>query len=65
MAHPDPYRTPNTDGIEPMWSSNVSVRRVRIKNGDDCITVKSGSSNVLVEDLYCEHGDGLTIGSVW
>ena len=20
---------------------------------------------VLVEDLYCEHGDGLTIGSVW
>ena len=19
----------------------------------------------LIEDLYCEHGDGLTIGSVW
>ena len=34
-------------------------------NGDDCITVKSGSRDVLVEDLYCEHGDGLTIGSIW
>ena len=29
------------------------------------ITVKSGSHDILVEDLYCEHGDGLTIGSIW
>jgi hypothetical protein len=61
----DPFRTPNTDGIEPMWTRDVTIRGCRIKNGDDCITVKSGSSDVLVEDLYCEHGDGLTIGSVW
>ena len=57
--------TPNTDGMEPMWSSNVYVSGARIINGDDCITVKSGSSDILVEDLYCEHGDGLTIGSIW
>eukprot|EP00729_Bicosta_minor_P012181 gene12181-29264_t len=48
-AKKDPFATPNTDGFEPMWSDNVT----------------SGSSNILVEDLYCEHGDGLTIGSVW
>jgi len=41
------------------------VTQCRVLNGDDCITIKSGSQNVLVEDLYCEHGDGLTIGSVW
>eukprot|EP00035_Acanthoeca_spectabilis_P039382 m.61670 g.61670 ORF g.61670 m.61670 type:complete len:459 (+) comp9572_c0_seq1:19-1395(+) len=64
-APSDPYRTPNTDGIEPMWSSDVTVRRASILNGDDCITIKSGSRDILVEDLYCEHGDGLTIGSVW
>ena len=64
--HADPYgSTPNTDGFEPMWSSDVLVRRCRVLNGDDCITIKSGSRDVLVEDLYCEHGDGLTIGSVW
>jgi len=61
----NPFRTPNTDGFEPMWSTHVTVRGCSVRNGDDCMTVKSGSSNVLVEDLYCEHGDGLTIGSVW
>ena len=48
-----------------MWTMDVYVRGVRVHNGDDCMTIKSGSSNVLVEDFYCEHGDGLTIGSVW
>ena len=63
-APADPYAaTPNTDGFEPMWSNHVTFRRCRVLNGDDCITIKSGSSNILVEDLYCEHGDGLTIGS--
>jgi polygalacturonase len=57
--------TPNTDGIEPMWSHDVFISGARIINGDDCITVKSGSSDILVENLYCEHGDGLTIGSIW
>ena len=62
----DPYsRTPNTDGFEPMWTTDVHVSNCRVLNGDDCITIKSGSSDVLVEDLYCEHGDGLTIGSVY
>jgi polygalacturonase len=65
-APADPYAaTPNTDGFEPMWSNHVTFRRCRVLNGDDCITIKSGSSNILVEDLYCEHGDGLTIGSIW
>ena len=41
------------------------ISHVRVINGDDCITVKSGSRDILVEDLYCEHGDGLTIGSIW
>ena len=48
-----------------MWTSDVTIKRCRIKNGDDCTTVKSGSRDILIEDLYCEHGDGLTIGSVW
>lgn len=63
--HSDPFSTPNTDGVEPMWSTDVVIRGLRIKNGDDCITVKSGSRDILIEDIYCEHGDGLTIGSVW
>ena len=57
--------TPNTDGIEPMWSRDIYIHNVQINNGDDCITVKSGSHNVLVEDLECTHSHGITIGSIW
>ena len=57
--------SPNTDGIEPMWSRDVHVADCRIANGDDCVTVKSGSANVLVERIHCEHSHGITVGSVW
>ena len=58
-------KSPNTDGIEPMWSHNVHVQNATIRNGDDCVTVKSGSTNILVEDLYCRGSHGITVGSVW
>lgn len=57
--------TPNTDGIEPMWTTDVHVHDVKIDNGDDCITIKSGSSDILIEDLDCTHSHGITIGSIW
>lgn len=56
---------PNTDGVEPMWSTDVRVTDVDIHNGDDCITVKSGSRNVFVENVRCRGSHGVTIGSVW
>ena len=56
---------PNTDGVEPMWSRNVHLHNLIIDNGDDCITVKSGSANVLIEHIECHHSHGITIGSVW
>jgi polygalacturonase len=57
--------SPNTDGVEPMWSSDVHVYNMNISNGDDCITVKSGSRDVLIENVSCTHSHGITIGSVW
>ena len=45
--------SPNTDGVEP------------ITNGDDRITVKSGSTNVLVENIHCKGSHGITVGSIW
>lgn len=57
--------SPNTDGIEPMWTTNVHLHDNFISNGDDCITVKSGSRDVLIEDIQCFHSHGMTVGSVW
>jgi len=56
---------PNTDGVEPMWSTDVEITDMYIHNGDDCITVKSGSRNVHVERVRCQSSHGITIGSVW
>eukprot|EP01048_Picozoa_sp_COSAG05_P000257 COSAG05_NODE_7_length_42457_cov_58.929152_14_plen_432_part_00 len=57
--------TPNTDGIEPMWTKDVHIHDVKIDNGDDCVTIKSGSSDIVVERLDCTHSHGITIGSIW
>ena len=54
----------NTDGIEPMASTDVHIRHVFIQNGDDSITIKSGCRNVLVEDCVFQDGHGCNVGSV-
>ena len=48
-----------------MWSRDVHIHDVAIVNGDDCITVKSGTSNVLAERITCRGSHGITVGSVW
>lgn len=44
-AKKDLFATPNTDGFEPMWSDNVTVRGCRVKNGDDC--TEEGNPNTV------------------
>jgi hypothetical protein len=58
------YMPWNTDGIEPMYTTDVHIRDVYIENGDDSITIKSGSRNVLVEDCVFAVGHGCNVGSV-
>lgn len=59
-----PTWSPNTDGIEPMNSTDVRVTSCFVHNGDDCMTVKGGCRNVLAADNYFMAGHGATIGSV-
>ncbi|XP_018568805.1 probable endopolygalacturonase II [Anoplophora glabripennis] len=53
----------NTDGFNVWTSNNVTLERITVFNQDDCIAIKSGT-NVLVRDVYCYGGHGLSIGSV-
>ena len=59
-----PGNSPNTDGIDPSKSNFITIQRVNISNGDDCIAIKSGTSNVLIQDSYFENGHGASIGSL-
>ena len=62
-----PKTARNTDGIDPMSSSNVTITRSFIHTGDDDIAIKAGSAgpslNVTVSHNHFYSGHGVSIGS--
>ncbi|KAF2075304.1 hypothetical protein CYY_003381 [Polysphondylium violaceum] len=52
----------NTDGFD-VTGNNVWIHDCSVWNQDDCIAVKDGSSNMLIERVSAS-GVGLTIGSI-
>ncbi|CAG8084822.1 unnamed protein product [Penicillium olsonii] len=51
------------DGID-VWSTNIWVHDVEVTNKDECVTVKSPSKNILVENIYCNWSGGCAMGSL-
>jgi polygalacturonase len=64
---------PNTDGIDPISTSNVLIEHTTIDTGDDNVAIKSGlvergdpdipSTNIVIRDCIFRAGHGLSIGS--
>lgn len=59
-----PAESPNTDGIHISSSTQVEVRDTVIRTGDDCVSVVSNSSKVLITGVVCGPGHGISIGSL-
>lgn len=53
----------NSDGFDISSSDHVTLDSIKVHNQDDCVAVTSGS-NIVVNNLYCYGGHGLSIGSV-
>lgn len=52
----NPYDSPNTDGINPESCKNVRISNCHIDVGDDCVTLKSGTEDDLLQKQYaCEN----------
>ncbi|KAL6235692.1 RGase A [Aspergillus navahoensis] len=51
------------DGID-VWSTNVWIHDVEVTNKDECVTIKSPSKNILVENIYCNWSGGCAMGSL-
>lgn len=51
------------DGID-VWSENIWVHDVEVTNKDECVTVKSPSNNILVEQVHCNVSGGCAMGSL-
>ncbi|HWB87453.1 MAG TPA: glycosyl hydrolase family 28 protein [Bryobacteraceae bacterium] len=57
-----PSDAPNTDAIDP-GGERIVIRNSEIDTGDDDVAIQSGSKDVLIENLTCLHGHGISIGS--
>jgi polygalacturonase len=58
-----PFNAPNTDAIDPGPVTNALIRGCDIDTGDDDIVIKSGGTNVLIENCTIKQGHGISIGS--
>ncbi|MDB6114428.1 MAG: Galacturan 1,4-alpha-galacturonidase [Lacunisphaera sp.] len=54
---------PNTDAIDPGPGTNFWIHDCDIDTGDDDIVIKSGGTNILIENNTIRHGHGISIGS--
>ncbi|PKA49057.1 putative polygalacturonase [Apostasia shenzhenica] len=59
-----PEWSPNTDGIHISSSVSVAIEDSIIGTGDDCISITGNSSQILIKNLICEPGHGISIGSL-
>ncbi len=57
-----PSDAPNTDAMDP-GGERIVIRNCEIDTGDDDVALQSGSHDVLIENLTCLHGHGISIGS--
>ncbi|ETS76822.1 hypothetical protein PFICI_12209 [Pestalotiopsis fici W106-1] len=54
----------NTDGADTVYADNITFRGWTVDNGDDSISMKANSTNILIEDCRFYTGLGVAIGSI-
>jgi hypothetical protein len=61
-----PPDSPNTDGIDPSGSQNITITNSYISDGDDMIALKAGVghvANVTIGNNHMYSGHGISVGS--
>lgn len=63
----EPWDSPNTDGIDPSGTQNVTITHSYIRNGDDGVAIKAPhnmpAKNITISHDHFYEGHGLSIGS--
>ena len=62
-----PGNSPNTDGIDPSGSTNVTITRSYVRNGDDNVAIKAPhgqpATHMTISHNHFYEGHGMSIGS--
>ncbi|KAJ0042652.1 hypothetical protein Pint_18933 [Pistacia integerrima] len=59
-----PGDSPNTGGIQVGSSKGIKIYDSAISTGDACVSVSPGSENILVSEVFCGQGHGISVGSL-
>ncbi|RYP50866.1 hypothetical protein DL768_003701 [Monosporascus sp. mg162] len=54
----------NADGFNTMDVRNVTLKNFIYRGGDDCIAIKPRSFDIHIDNITCEGGNGVAIGSL-
>ncbi|ORY60577.1 glycoside hydrolase family 28 protein [Pseudomassariella vexata] len=54
----------NTDGWDTLRSDSVVIQDSIVNNGDDCVSFKPNSTNIVVQGLSCNGSHGISVGSL-
>ncbi|CAI6334432.1 unnamed protein product [Periconia digitata] len=54
----------NTDGWDTYRSSHIVIQNSHIDNGDDCVSFKPNSTDIVVQNLICNGSHGISVGSL-
>lgn len=54
----------NTDGVDTLFSDRITFRNWTVTGGDDNISLKANSTNILIQDSVFHGGLGVAIGFV-
>ncbi|KAI9037715.1 putative extracellular exo-polygalacturonase [Aspergillus affinis] len=58
------HEAKNTDGWDTYRSDNIVIQNSVINNGDDCVSFKPNSTDILVQNLHCNGSHGISVGSL-
>ncbi|QSZ29377.1 hypothetical protein DSL72_003891 [Monilinia vaccinii-corymbosi] len=54
----------NTDGWDTYRSDSIVIQNCNVDNGDDCVSFKPNSTNILVQNVACNGSHGMSVGSL-
>ncbi|CAI7669067.1 unnamed protein product [Penicillium viridicatum] len=54
----------NTDGFDSLNVDGLSVTNTRVDIGDDCFSPKPNTTNIFVQNLWCNNTHGVSMGSI-